>query len=329
MIRKRKTKTYNIILAMALLVALVLPSFALADACSLRTHTQAEWGTSSNGANAAAYRTKHFPLDFPQGVVIGDILTNGARFTSSSAVQLYLPATGSAGVLVGNGTNPVNTTSGALGGEALSLALNIGFDLANESFAVASTPLRDTYVTTGPCMGKTTSWVLAQANSALTGNVASLSLAELQSCAALINTNASLLSCTAVTPPTNVPENVSVNETNVTAVIPTNVTNTTVEEIPTNGSGNATNTTQEETVPTPVGSLRIAPWYPKGSHYVFICDVPTPASGRYDWRFGDGEKLLGIRNRDVYHIFKRSGTYDVTCGAANATSPVYRTVVIG
>ncbi len=329
MIRKRKTNIYHIILALALVVALALPSFALADACALRTHTQAEWGTSSNGANAAAYRTKHFPLDFPQGVVIGDILTNGVRFTSSSAVQLYLPATGAAAALVGNGTNPVNTTSGALGGEALSLALNIGFDLANESFAPATTSLRDAYVTTGPCTGKTASWVLSQANNALAGNAAALSLAELQSCAALINTNASFLSCTAVVPPTNMSENVSVNQANVTVVIPTNTTNTTVEEIPTNGSGNATNTTQEESIPTPAGSLRIAPWYPKGSHYVFICDVPTPVSGRYDWRFGDGEKLLGIRNRDVYHIFKQSGTYDVTCGVANTTTPAHRAVVIG
>jgi len=65
-------------------------------------------------------------------------------------------------------------------------------------------------------------------------------------------------------------------------------------------------------------SLDVAPWYPQGNSYVLVCTAQgfTPTS--YDWFFGDGEKLLGYDQDNVYHTYAM-GSYDAQCVAKSDT----------
>jgi hypothetical protein len=62
-------------------------------------------------------------------------------------------------------------------------------------------------------------------------------------------------------------------------------------------------------------TLSIAPWFPQGRSYVFVCNATgfTPTS--YDWVFGDGNKQLNSANKDVYYTYAASGPYTVQCTA--------------
>ena len=64
-------------------------------------------------------------------------------------------------------------------------------------------------------------------------------------------------------------------------------------------------------------SLNIAPWYPKGKDYIFVCNATGYAPDFYDWFFGDGEKQLNSANKDVYYTYKSAGNYNVACTAKN------------
>lgn len=61
--------------------------------------------------------------------------------------------------------------------------------------------------------------------------------------------------------------------------------------------------------------LWIKPPYPKERQYVFICDAKGMEPTSYDWFFDNGEKLLHVDNRDVFHEFDGPGTYRVRCVA--------------
>jgi hypothetical protein len=67
-------------------------------------------------------------------------------------------------------------------------------------------------------------------------------------------------------------------------------------------------------------TLSIKPPYPKGSEFVFICDVDgfTPTS--YSWFYGDGEKLINIQNGDTFHRYATTGAYNVTCMGTDGTN---------
>jgi len=65
-------------------------------------------------------------------------------------------------------------------------------------------------------------------------------------------------------------------------------------------------------LPFAAAGLEIAPWYPQGNSYVFLCSIPDTS---YDWDFGDGEKLYDIAESSVYHTFESPGTYEVYCEA--------------
>jgi len=78
---------------------------------------------------------------------------------------------------------------------------------------------------------------------------------------------------------------------------------------------NDTNTTTNTTNLTST-TLHVAPWYPQGGNYVFICDASgfTPTS--YDWDFGDGQNLWDYNQDNTYHSYA-NGTYNLTCIAKN------------
>jgi hypothetical protein len=65
------------------------------------------------------------------------------------------------------------------------------------------------------------------------------------------------------------------------------------------------------TVFQPSTTLSIAPWFPQGRSYVFLCSAAGASS--YDFTFGDGNKNLGRGSGDVYYTFSAPGTYVVTC----------------
>jgi uncharacterized surface protein with fasciclin (FAS1) repeats len=71
------------------------------------------------------------------------------------------------------------------------------------------------------------------------------------------------------------------------------------------------------------GELTVAPWYPQGVDYVFIC---SPEAETYDWFFGDGDKLIGITESTVFHRYE-PGTYTVTCISDGVEHNIEITVV--
>jgi transforming growth factor-beta-induced protein len=66
-------------------------------------------------------------------------------------------------------------------------------------------------------------------------------------------------------------------------------------------------------------SLQVAQWYPKGKEFVFQCDAGFEGA-RYNWEFGDGNRLHEVANDNVFHRYRVSGTYEVTCEAFNEGS---------
>jgi hypothetical protein len=310
------------VLLVPIIISLVSAA-ALAETCAFRTYGQAAWGTSPSGNNSAAYRNAHFADAFPAGVRIGSLAGNSVLFTSARAVQLYLPAAGAPAALSANATNATSTSSGAFGGEVLSLALNIGFDNADENFSASERHLENLTVSMGSCASMRVEDVLARAQDALAGLPTSLTAQQLSNCSVLINANfengtdLGRLSCDV--PSGSSPNASGTNSTpqvqNGTSPLPQNGTDSNATTVP-----NESNTTLPAPTNTAVNAsafLRIAPWYPKGTHYVFFCVTPSWRPVNYSWRFGDGEKLLFIRNDNVYHIFKRPGNYTVNCTATD------------
>lgn len=92
--------------------------------------------------------------------------------------------------------------------------------------------------------------------------------------------------------------------------------NYTVACTATDGNTWQTVTKQIEVV-EPTVALKIAPWYPKENHYVFMCEAQGFTPTAYDFEFQDGEKLYDQTVGDVYHIFEQNGDFQVTCAASD------------
>jgi len=155
----------------------------------LRTQTQGGWGTVAQGNNPGAYRDAHFSDAFPNGVTIGTG-GNSAHFSSTYAVQEFLPQGGTPGALMTNYLNPLSTNAGVFGGQVLALSLSVGFDLADEDFGESDTYLKDAIINDGasPFYGMTVQAVLNLANSFLgTGYAGGYSASELNEVVSKIN----------------------------------------------------------------------------------------------------------------------------------------------
>ncbi len=100
----------------------------------LCTFTQGGWGTRCNGGNPGCRRDQWFDTVFPKGVTIGDqggIDGDGdfaLHFTSSAAVEAFLPASKTPGILNADATDPTKSSAGVFAGQLLSARLNIAFD---------------------------------------------------------------------------------------------------------------------------------------------------------------------------------------------------------
>ncbi|HWR82282.1 MAG TPA: T9SS type A sorting domain-containing protein [Candidatus Deferrimicrobium sp.] len=83
-------------------------------------------------------RDHYFTQVFPSGVIIGDPAGPGggqpnwyaAKWTTSAAVENYLPAGGTPGKLTADLTNPTSTPAGVLAGQILALTLNVEYSCA-------------------------------------------------------------------------------------------------------------------------------------------------------------------------------------------------------
>jgi hypothetical protein len=95
----------------------------------------------------------------------------------------------------------------------------------------------------------------------------------------------------------------------------------------TSGGSNTpnTNTTNQTSSGSYNTNLKVAPWYPKGTHVVFQCTA-SGGSGNYEYsyNFGDGTTQI-TRNTDVYHIYPASQTYTTTCTSKDLTSSATQT----
>lgn len=81
------------------------------------------------GGRGAPYQllASNFATAFPSGIEAGVLGDAGfsMKFTSAAAVQNYLPASATAGVLTADLTNPVTTSAGVFGGQVLTLKINV------------------------------------------------------------------------------------------------------------------------------------------------------------------------------------------------------------
>lgn len=100
------------------------------------TFTQGGWGAKCNGGNPGCLRDQHFASVFPTGMRLGDQDGPDADnaftllLTSSNAVEVYIPAGGTAGAFNQDVTNASSTSAGVFGGQLCAAKLNVGFDAA-------------------------------------------------------------------------------------------------------------------------------------------------------------------------------------------------------
>ena len=156
------------------------------------TQTQGGWGTVCHGGNPGCIRDAEFGNLFPNGLVIGDAAGDTATFTSSAAVEAFLPAGGTPAPLGQDYVNPMTTDAGILAGQAVATTLNIAFDPLRQSGqgCGGGVGLAELLLVGGPCTGMTVQDVLDTANEILGGTYGgSLTPSEINSCLTTINEN--------------------------------------------------------------------------------------------------------------------------------------------
>lgn len=213
---RMRAKTMKILLftmlALVVAVGLALPvaTLVLADDTGLhnpsnyednttlaglfRTQTQGGWGTKAHGNNLGVYRDANFDAVFPTDLLIGvgPIPNFGsASFTTSAAIEDFLPAKRTPAVLDENYIDPLTTSGGILAGQTVALTLNVYFDYYDPGFSVSTTNLKDLVVAdaTSTCYGMTVERVLFEANQVLAGMPTQFTAREINDCVAAINEN--------------------------------------------------------------------------------------------------------------------------------------------
>ncbi|MBI2423746.1 MAG: hypothetical protein HYV27_13025 [Candidatus Hydrogenedentes bacterium] len=164
------------------------------DYDKFRTQTQGGWGAACNGGNPGCYRDAWFPVAFPDGIVIGCIGNKYLKFTSSLAVENFLPSGGKACALKASAVDPVGKTSaGVLAGQLLALALSLGFDAADPDFGASDSPLGSQLLcNTGTAGdGLTVQQIFDEANLVMggCGQTLGLNVDTLNTCLTVINEN--------------------------------------------------------------------------------------------------------------------------------------------
>jgi hypothetical protein len=144
------------------------------------TFTQGGWGSKASGSNPGTIRDANFfriaTESLPAscgtvGVVIGAVFPRQIGFTTSSAIQAFLPQGGTPAALKTDKflCNPTRTNAGVFAGQILAASLNVGFSDLGVLPQASPTPLGDLVYVSGPCAGWTVREVLARAEIALSG----------------------------------------------------------------------------------------------------------------------------------------------------------------
>jgi len=175
---------------------IVATTFAQIDPCHLppgeyRTQTQGGWGETCHGGNPGCILDNNFAAVYPSGITVGGGFT--MHFSSSAAVQAYLPAGGTPSVLTANLNDPTSSPAGVFGGQVLSLAINVAFSDA----AVSGFPSGLGNLVIGSGLGPFSGWtvyqILALSNQVLGGDLSGLpngtSISNLNAAADSINNN--------------------------------------------------------------------------------------------------------------------------------------------
>lgn len=157
-----------------------------------RTQTQGGWGASCQGQNPGCYRDDHFDACFSTGgLVVGDPSGSTATFTSSGAVEGFLPQGGPAASLIQSHVDPTSTEAGVLAGQLVALALSVSFDLCDPDFGASPLSLRNLLVceTANVCNEWTVGSLLFEGSAVLAGLPSVFTPAEISECLARINEN--------------------------------------------------------------------------------------------------------------------------------------------
>ena len=163
-----------------------IPSgFYTGDYCS---YSQGGWGAPPHGNNPGQILVSNFPTVYPGGVTVGAGFS--MTFSSASAVEAYLPATGTPGTLTGSLTNPTSTSAGVFGGQVLTLRLDVDFNNAGIIDGTKGSIALLKLAGTGTSLdGQTVTQILAAAGTALGGGAlpAGYTLSSLETLVDLLN----------------------------------------------------------------------------------------------------------------------------------------------
>jgi hypothetical protein len=161
------------------------------------THGQGGWGTVCHGWNPGCYRDDRFDIAFPDGVMIGSDECDGSdgftmTFTSSEAIEIYLPNGGRPSPLENDYLDPAERTeAGVLASQVLALTLNLGFDEVDENFSSSDELLGDQVIcNTGTAFdGWTLAALLEEANWLLAGCESEYGPGEIAEAVEIMNEN--------------------------------------------------------------------------------------------------------------------------------------------
>jgi len=153
-----------------------------------RTQTQGGWGTKAAGNNPGSYRDAHFDDAFEDGLVVG-CEQHSLEFTSSTAVQQWLPQGGKPAPLTESAEDPDKKTGNVLAGQVVALGLSLGFDAADGDFGSAASELGGLALVDGPYAGWTVNEVYAHANDVVGGCAATDEASDVNDAVASINEN--------------------------------------------------------------------------------------------------------------------------------------------
>ncbi len=79
-------------------------------------------------------------------------------------------------------------------------------------------------------------------------------------------------------------------------------------------NGDGCSSTCQEEINASV-TMKIAPWFPQGRSYVFICEAAGFAPTRYDFSFGDGHTNNYRTTNDVYYTYGAAANVTASCTA--------------
>jgi hypothetical protein len=160
-----------------------------AQGCSgqFKTFTIGGWGTVCNGNNPGCYRDANFDAAFPDGITIG-CGENTLTFTSSKAVEDFLPSGGTPALLSGALVDPAGTINNTLASQVLAVSLAVGFDVYDADFASSTNGFGSLPILSGAHAGMTVANFLTYANQVIGGCLEG-DLSDLNATATAINEN--------------------------------------------------------------------------------------------------------------------------------------------